>query len=31
MRAVVFYQHGGPEVLQYREDIPAPRPVPMRS
>jgi len=26
MRAIVFYQHGGPEVLQYREDIPAPLP-----
>ncbi len=26
MRAVVFYQHGGPEVLQYREDIPIPQP-----
>ena len=26
MRAVVFFQHGGPEVLQYREDIPAPEP-----
>jgi NADPH:quinone reductase-like Zn-dependent oxidoreductase len=26
MRAVVFYEHGGPEVLQYREDIPAPEP-----
>jgi NADPH:quinone reductase-like Zn-dependent oxidoreductase len=28
MRAVVFYQHGGPEVLQYREDIPVPAPGP---
>jgi NADPH:quinone reductase-like Zn-dependent oxidoreductase len=28
MRAVVFYQHGGPEVLQYREDIPTPEPGP---
>jgi NADPH:quinone reductase-like Zn-dependent oxidoreductase len=28
MRAVVFYQHGGPEVLQYREDIPVPQPGP---
>lgn len=28
MRAVVFYQHGGPEVLQYRDDIPAPQPGP---
>jgi NADPH:quinone reductase-like Zn-dependent oxidoreductase len=28
MRAIVFYQHGGPEVLQYREDIPAPQPGP---
>ena len=26
MRAIVFYQHGGPEVLQYREDIPVPQP-----
>jgi NADPH:quinone reductase-like Zn-dependent oxidoreductase len=26
MRAVVFFQHGGPEVLQYREDMPAPEP-----
>jgi NADPH:quinone reductase-like Zn-dependent oxidoreductase len=26
MRAIVFYEHGGPEVLQYREDIPAPEP-----
>ena len=24
MRAVVFEQHGGPEVLQYREDLPEP-------
>ncbi|MBK6429690.1 MAG: zinc-binding dehydrogenase [Anaerolineae bacterium] len=24
MKAVVFYEHGGPEVLQYREDIPVP-------
>lgn len=28
MRAIVFYQHGGPEVLQYREDIPVPQPGP---
>ncbi len=28
MRAIVFYQHGGPEVLQYREDIPIPQPGP---
>lgn len=28
MRAIVFYQHGGPEVLQYRDDIPEPRPGP---
>jgi NADPH:quinone reductase-like Zn-dependent oxidoreductase len=28
MRAVVFYQHGGPEVLQYREDILVPVPGP---
>ena len=28
MRAMVFYQHGGPEVLQYREDIPVPEPRP---
>lgn len=28
MRAIVFYQHGGPEVLQYREDIPEPQPGP---
>ena len=28
MRAVVFYQHGGPEVLAYREDIPVPQPGP---
>jgi len=28
MRAIVFYQHGGPEVLEYREDIPAPQPGP---
>jgi NADPH:quinone reductase-like Zn-dependent oxidoreductase len=26
MRAIVFYEHGGPEVLQYREDIPVPEP-----
>jgi len=26
MRAVVFYEHGGPEVLQYREDIATPEP-----
>jgi NADPH:quinone reductase-like Zn-dependent oxidoreductase len=25
MRAIVFYEHGGPEVLQYREDIPVPQ------
>ncbi len=25
MRAFVFYQHGGPEVLQYREDLPIPQ------
>jgi NADPH:quinone reductase-like Zn-dependent oxidoreductase len=25
MRAIVFYEHGGPEVLQYREDIPTPQ------
>ena len=24
MKAVVFYEHGGPEVLQYRDDIPVP-------
>jgi NADPH:quinone reductase-like Zn-dependent oxidoreductase len=28
MRAVVFYQHGGPEVLACRADIPAPQPGP---
>jgi NADPH:quinone reductase-like Zn-dependent oxidoreductase len=28
MRAVVFYQHGGPEILAYHEDIPAPQPGP---
>ena len=28
MRAVVFSQHGGPEVLAYREDLPAPQPGP---
>ena len=28
MRALVFYQHGGPEVLAYHEDIPAPQPGP---
>jgi NADPH:quinone reductase-like Zn-dependent oxidoreductase len=28
MRATVFYRHGGPEVLEYREDIPAPEPRP---
>jgi NADPH:quinone reductase-like Zn-dependent oxidoreductase len=28
MRAIVFYQHGGPEVLAYREDIPVPQPGP---
>ena len=28
MRAVVFYRHGGPEVLEYREDIPTPQPGP---
>jgi len=26
MRAVVFYHHGGPEVLEYRKDIPVPQP-----
>ncbi len=26
MRAIVFYQHGGPEVLQYRDDVAAPEP-----
>lgn len=28
MRAIVFYRHGGPEVLEYREDIPQPQPGP---
>jgi NADPH:quinone reductase-like Zn-dependent oxidoreductase len=28
MRAVVFSQHGGPEVLRYREDVPVPDPRP---
>lgn len=28
MRAIVFEHHGGPEVLQYREDIPVPQPGP---
>jgi NADPH:quinone reductase-like Zn-dependent oxidoreductase len=28
MRAIVFYRHGGPEVLEYREDIPVPEPGP---
>ncbi len=28
MRATVFYRHGGPEVLEYREDIPVPQPGP---
>ena len=28
MRAMVFYQHGSPDVLQYREDIPIPDPGP---
>ena len=28
MKAVVFEQHGGPEVLQYREDVPDPTPGP---
>ena len=28
MRAVIFYQHGGPEVLQYREDVAVPQPGP---
>ncbi len=28
MRAIVFIRHGGPEVLEYREDIPAPAPSP---
>jgi len=28
MRAIVFYQHGGPEVLEYREAIPVPLPGP---
>jgi NADPH:quinone reductase-like Zn-dependent oxidoreductase len=28
MRAMVFYRHGGPEVLQYRDDIPIPDPGP---
>jgi hypothetical protein len=28
MRAIVFYQHGGPEVLTFREDVPVPQPEP---
>ncbi len=28
MRAIVFERHGGPEVLQYRQDIPVPQPGP---
>jgi NADPH:quinone reductase-like Zn-dependent oxidoreductase len=28
MRAIVFYQHGGPEVLRYCENIPTPQPGP---
>ena len=28
MRAIVFYEHGGPEVLQYRDDIAVPQPRP---
>ncbi len=28
MRAMVFYRHGGPEVLEYRTDIPMPEPGP---
>jgi NADPH:quinone reductase-like Zn-dependent oxidoreductase len=28
MRAIVFYRHGDPDVLQYREDIPTPKPGP---
>ena len=28
MRAIVFYRHGGPDVLEYREDIPIPDPGP---
>jgi NADPH:quinone reductase-like Zn-dependent oxidoreductase len=28
MRAIVFYQHGGPKVLTFREDIPVPQPDP---
>jgi NADPH:quinone reductase-like Zn-dependent oxidoreductase len=28
MRAIVFYRHGGPDVLQYREEIPIPDPGP---
>lgn len=28
MRAVVFYRHGGPEVLEYHEDIAVPQPGP---
>lgn len=28
MRAIVFEQHGGPEVLTYREDMPSPQPGP---
>ncbi len=28
MRAVVFFEHGGPDVLRYRDDIPVPEPRP---
>ena len=28
MRAIAFYRHGGPDVLEYREDIPIPDPGP---
>ena len=28
MRAVVFHRHGGPEVLEFRQDIPTPQPGP---
>ena len=28
MQAVVFYRHGGPEVLEYRDDVPVPEPRP---
>ncbi len=28
MKAVVFYEHGGPEVIQIRDDIPTPEPGP---